>query len=193
MKVLKKKWKRTGMVLLAVLMMAFCLPEAVGASEVTGETVIEQGDGLDIKEPEPEPGPEPEKKAVERIAVSHTSLILQKGDRKTLSAEVFPEDAQEKSIIWKSSNTQVATVSDSGEITAKSKGTAVITAKAADGSGVSASCKVTVRNKFVTSIQLKEKKASVVVGQTVKIAATAAPKNADMRSASIRGIKSIIR
>ncbi|MEI3340313.1 MAG: hypothetical protein V8R80_10540 [Eubacterium sp.] len=57
MKVLKKKWKRTGMVLLAVLMMAFCLPEAVGASEVTGETVIEQGDGSDIKEPEPEPSP----------------------------------------------------------------------------------------------------------------------------------------
>lgn len=182
MKVLKKKWKRTGMVLLAVFMMAFCLPEAVGASEVTGETVIEQGDGSDIKEPEPEPGPEPEKKAVERIALSHKSLTLQKGKRAKLAAEVFPEDAHEKSIIWKSSNTQVATVADSGEIKAKSKGTAVITAKAADGSGVSASCKVTVRNKFVTSIQLKEKKASVVVGQTVKIVATAAPKNADMRS-----------
>ena len=56
-----------------------------------------------------------------------------KGNSMTLTAEITPENATDRSITWASSDTSVATVSDKGVVTAVSHGTAVITAKAANG------------------------------------------------------------
>ncbi len=60
-----------------------------------------------------------------------------------LFATVFPETASNKTIVWSSDNEEVATVDENGLLTAKSLGTALITATTVDGS-YSASCKVTV-------------------------------------------------
>ena len=61
----------------------------------------------------------------------------------TLTATVAPDNATNKAVTWTSSNPSVATVKN-GVVTAVAPGTAVITATAADGSGASASCTVTV-------------------------------------------------
>ena len=64
------------------------------------------------------------------------------GKTSTLKAEVLPQDATNKTIEWSSSNSSVCDVVD-GKITAKSLGTATITAKTVSG-GFTATCKVTV-------------------------------------------------
>ena len=61
----------------------------------------------------------------------------------TLTATVAPDNATNQAVTWASSNPSVAKV-ENGVVTALACGTAVITATAADGSGASASCTVTV-------------------------------------------------
>lgn len=78
------------------------------------------------------------------ITVSETSLSLSIGATQTLMATILPNDATNKSVIWSSSNTNVATVDQTGKVTALSIGTCDITCSAVDGSGVKAECQVTV-------------------------------------------------
>lgn len=61
-----------------------------------------------------------------------------------IKATVEPADAGNKKLIWASSDENIATVSANGNVKGVSPGTVVITASAADGSGISASCTVTV-------------------------------------------------
>ena len=78
------------------------------------------------------------------MRLSKESLTLQENGSDTLTATVEPADATNKDVTWESSDTDIATVSEDGTVTAVSAGSATITATAADGSGASASCKVTV-------------------------------------------------
>ncbi len=87
------------------------------------------------------------------ITLDPTTLTLKLGDTTTaaLTATVAPANATNPALRWTSSNDAVVTVdagttrmSDAVIITAKAPGTAVITAEATDGSGVKASCTVTV-------------------------------------------------
>ena len=82
--------------------------------------------------------------AVERITLSQSSATLTEGEEMTLTATVEPDDAADTSVTWSSSNPSVATVDNTGKVTAIAPGTATITATANDGSGVSAQCEVTV-------------------------------------------------
>lgn len=78
------------------------------------------------------------------MRLSKESLTLQENSSDTLTAMVEPADATNKAVTWESSDTDIATVSEDGTVTAVSAGRATITATAADGSGASASCEVTV-------------------------------------------------
>lgn len=73
---------------------------------------------------------------------------MKKGETLTLKAVVAPEKATNKGIKWSSSNTKVAAVDKNGKVKALQNGTATIKATAKDGSGVSASCKITVGYKI---------------------------------------------
>ena len=81
---------------------------------------------------------------VSGITLSQNSLLMHEGEQITITATVTPSNAFNKEIVWSSSNTDVATVSN-GVITAICEGQAIITATAADGSGVSSQCVVTVK------------------------------------------------
>ena len=81
---------------------------------------------------------------VTQIVLDKTSLSLKPNDTYTLAATVLPSNASNKVVTWTSSKTNVATVSSNGLVTAKAKGSCVITCSATDGSGVKASCQVTV-------------------------------------------------
>ena len=85
------------------------------------------------------------KRMVTKLTLNKTKATLNPVDTLTLKATVTPSNATNKAVTWKSSNTKVATVSSSGKVTAKAAGTATITCTAKDGSGKSATCKITVR------------------------------------------------
>lgn len=78
------------------------------------------------------------------IKLSQTSVYLYPGDSLQLSATVSPDNAGVKTLAWMSSNEAVATVSQEGHVAAVAPGEAIITAEALDGSGLSASCELTV-------------------------------------------------
>ena len=83
---------------------------------------------------------------VNRISLNMTSYSMNVGNTVTLSADVYPTNATNKAVKWSSSNTSVATVDTNGKVTAKTAGTAIITATATDGSNVSGSCTITVKS-----------------------------------------------
>lgn len=85
---------------------------------------------------------------VTKITLNKKTAGLVKGKTVTLKATVTPDNASNKAVTWKSSNTKVATVDSNGKVKALKLGKATITATAADGSGVSASCQVTCGYKI---------------------------------------------
>lgn len=90
--------------------------------------------------------PKYEKILVTKITLDSTSETLTVGDDTTLTATVTPDDAFDTSVQWSTNNANVATVTD-GTVTALAAGTAEITATAKDGSGVKATCRITVLAK----------------------------------------------
>lgn len=90
--------------------------------------------------------PKYEKILVTKITLDSTSETLTVGDDTTLTATVTPDDAFDTSVQWSTNNAKVATVTD-GTVTAVAAGTAEITATAKDGSGVKATCRITVLAK----------------------------------------------
>lgn len=79
----------------------------------------------------------------EYIELNKTSLELKVGDSEQLEATIYPDEATDKSIIWSSSNSGIATVDESGRVTGISYGTVKITATT--GNGLEAVCNVTVK------------------------------------------------
>ena len=79
------------------------------------------------------------------ISLDRTSTTIKEGESVTLIARVIPDNAYDKSVSWSSSDNTIASVDNSGKVTAKAKGNATIKTTANDGSGVSASCAVVVR------------------------------------------------
>lgn len=77
------------------------------------------------------------------ITLNQSSLSLKVGQTATLTASVQPGNATNKNVTWTSSDSGVVSVSN-GTVKAVSAGSATVTAKAADGSGKTASCRVTV-------------------------------------------------
>ena len=86
----------------------------------------------------------PEIVPVSQITLNKAETSISVGNSETLTATVAPENAANKALKWASSNEDVATVAPDGTVTAVKAGAATITATAADGSGKSAVCKVTV-------------------------------------------------
>ena len=80
--------------------------------------------------------------SVTSVSLNATSITLTAGGTRTLTATVYPSTASGYTVTWRSSNSNVASVSSSGLVTAKSDGTATITATAG---GKSATCTVTVQ------------------------------------------------
>lgn len=83
------------------------------------------------------------------ISVSPTTVSLEQGATKQLTVTVTPENAGNKAVTWSSSNSNIASVSSSGLVTAKAAGSATITVKATDESNKSATCTVTVESPTV--------------------------------------------
>ena len=86
----------------------------------------------------------PEIVPVSQITLNKAETSISVGNSEKLTATVTPENAANKALKWASSDEDVATVAPDGTVTAVKAGAATITATAADGSGKSATCTVTV-------------------------------------------------
>lgn len=78
------------------------------------------------------------------IALDKTTASLKEGEKVNLSATVGPENVTSKVVIWSSSDESIATVADDGTVTAVKAGDVTITAKAAYGKNVTATCDIKV-------------------------------------------------
>lgn len=112
-----------------------------------------------------------------KLSKAKASVLLQSGTLK-LKATVAPKDAYDKTLVWTSSAPEIATVDENGVVTVHAAGEATITAAARDGSGKTASCKVTVIRRAVTGIKLNTKKATVLHNRSLTLKATVNPKDA---------------
>lgn len=117
--------------------------------------------------------------AVTGVSLSKTSLSLVEGGSETLTATVTPSNATNKAVSWKSSDATIASVDNSGKVTAVKAGSATITVTTTDGSKT-ATCSVTVtaNSVAVTGITIDKTGISKVAGETEKLSATVTPANA---------------
>ena len=88
---------------------------------------------------------------VTNIAMSEASISMQVEDTHQLNATVTPSNATNTDYVWASADESIATVSESGLVTAVGVGGTTITATAQDGSGIYGSCTVTVSAKPQTT------------------------------------------
>ena len=133
---------------------------------------------------------------VKAVYLNATSMELTEGESATLVATVSPNDAENKTVIWSSSNLSIASVSD-GKVTALKAGKATITVKTDDG-GKSATCEVTVNAKVypVTRVTLDKTSATLTEGDELTLTATVNPDNATNKnitwSSSDNSVASVI-
>ena len=114
------------------------------------------------------------------ITLNTRSITLEMPKTYQLTATVKPAGASQN-LLWTSDNESAATVDQNGLVTAVGNGKAVITATAKDGSGISASCTVTVidpGNIPVSSIELNKTALSKEALLTETLVATVKPGNA---------------
>lgn len=83
---------------------------------------------------------------VAELKVSSNSVSIEEGKSTSVTAKVRPNDAANKTLTWKSSNTAIATVSN-GTISGKKPGSCQVTVSTTDGSGISQTIGVTVTKK----------------------------------------------
>lgn len=117
--------------------------------------------GLEKKDP----------KRVSTITLNKTKTTLIKGKKETLTATVKPDTALNKKVTWTSSNKDVATVSESGVVSALKEGKTTITAKTEDR-GKIATCEVTVEE---IKVNISKKGTNLLVGKKASIDYTVTP------------------
>ena len=119
---------------------------------------------------------------VQAISLNATQKELIIGDAFSLTATAMPENATNRNIVWKLVSGDAISLSNTGVIQAKKVGEALVRAEAADGSGITAECKVVVKPRLVQSISLNATQKELIVGDAFSLTATAMPENATNRN-----------
>ena len=100
------------------------------------------------------------------IDLSKTAIDLNVGQVETVNAIIKPDNATNKIVTWKSSDTNIVSVDNNGKVTAKKSGNATITATTSNG--ISKNIIVTV-NQIATSITLNVDKNNIKVGENATL------------------------
>jgi len=114
------------------------------------------------------------------VILNQNEIGLKKGNGYQLIATVLPENAENRQVIWSSSDSTIVSVNElTGYITGLKAGTAVITVKTVIGDKTN-ECIVNVSdgNVFLTGLHLNEKQISLAVGYTHSISYRTTPTNA---------------
>lgn len=113
---------------------------------------------------------------VESVTITPASVELIKGETATLTAEVLPEDVEDKTVTWESLDESIATVDQTGKVTAVKPGKTKIMATC---SSKGATCDVTVSGKPVESVTVDPAQASLKSGEQKQLTATVLPEDAE--------------
>ena len=116
---------------------------------------------------------------VESVTFNQTEITLISGQETNLIATVLPENATDKTLVWNSSDWNIAQVFDNGRVTTRAVGTAIITATAANGKY--AACSITVRPDMpvlAESVTLDKTVLALEAGGYEILTATVLPENA---------------
>lgn len=117
----------------------------------------------------------------EGVFLNKTELKIQRGTSETLEATVQPATTNIKDLTWTSSAPEIASVDQTGKVTAHKLGEADITVTTVDG-GHTAVCKVTVI-QMVTGVTLDKESASLRIGEeTLQLNAVVEPSDASDKS-----------
>jgi uncharacterized protein YjdB len=119
---------------------------------------------------------------VTTLTISSESASIVVDKTLQLTATIVPENATTKALTWSSSDESVATVDETGLVTAHKVGTATITVATTDGSNLTAICALTVTPQVVTALTISSETASIVVDKTLQLTATIAPENATTKA-----------
>ena len=160
---------------------------ALAMGSMTGCDFLDKlkGNQPQEQQQEEEQKQEEQKVIVESLTLDTSALDLVVGQKHSLVATVLPENATDKSVVFKSSKADVASVSLEGEVTAVGKGTAVITAQSASNPGKFAQCVVTVEEAIVhvTSVEIGANVITITADSApVQLQATVLPDNATDKS-----------
>lgn len=117
---------------------------------------------------------------VRSIELDVNDISLRPGGVRKLIATVMPDNATDKRVVWRSDNDGVASVDESGNVTAVSQGEAIITATSTDDSGAKAECIVRVLPPLATSIVLDRNEIEMTIGDEATLTARMEPANAEM-------------
>ncbi len=121
-------------------------------------------------------------KAVEDVSLEVHQISMNPNETRSLIANVSPYDADNKKVLWSSSDETVATVDESGLVTAVNSGEAWIKAVSDDNPEACDSCKVTV-TQAVTGIELDITECTLnKIGETIQLTAKVIPENANNRN-----------
>lgn len=113
---------------------------------------------------------------VTSISLSASELHLVAGDTYIIGATVSPGNASVKALKWETTNAEVATVDEDGEVTAVAAGKCRIYARATDGNDVSAYCTVYVTNRTVaTALTLNSSAITIRVDDTRQLTVKSTP------------------
>ena len=116
------------------------------------------------------------------VSLNKTTTSIQVGASEQLTATIEPNNATNKAVNWSSNPTSVATVDNSGNVTAVAEGTATITVTTQDGNKT-ATCTVTVTPASsdpvaVTGVSLNKTSTTLTVGGSETLTASVQPSNA---------------
>lgn len=135
-----------------------------------------QGDVPDEEEEAADVPAAPELVPVESVSLSPNALNLQVGETAVLQANITPGNATSRGVTWSSSNSAVASVCQSGIVTAHSAGNALVTVQTLEG-GKTAAVRISVTPPVVpvTGISVNPGALSLTVGQTTQLSAAIFP------------------
>lgn len=102
-------------------------------------------------------------KAVQSIVLDEVEQTAYTAATVKLHADVGPDDAANKRVIWETSDPSIAAVDANGNVRCLSVGTCSITCTAADGSGVASTCELNIIAK-VAGLSLSEKNVTLLIG-----------------------------
>ncbi len=122
------------------------------------------------------------KQHVECVSLNKTVFSLREDSTEKLVAMVFPVSATDQTIVWISSNSDIATVNQNGLVSGISEGTAQITAVSNDNNEVQAKCLVNVYYDRVESISLDKTHIYLYPGHTSLLEVTILPETAKNKS-----------
>lgn len=109
------------------------------------------------------------------VKLSLTNLTMNAGEYFYLDAVLTPANSTKEGLVWECVDTNIATVSESGRVTAKNAGQTIVMVKTENGA--TAYCKLTVL-EAVTGLKLEPNKATLDVGERLKLTPVFVPETA---------------